>query len=84
MKIYEVSSYKAQKEQKKGTVLAFPAVRGVCISPSTYNKSILAVILKAQATLYGRWFTRYGKSCNFVIIYAPKTKNCIFIALLVV
>ena len=35
------------------------------------KKSILAVILRGQPTLYNRHFTRYGKSYNFNIKSPP-------------
>ena len=41
---------------------------------NTHSKSILAVILRCQPTLYDRRFARYGKSCNIVITRSQKQK----------
>ena len=73
LKIYEVSSYNAQKEHKKGTVWAFPAVQGVYISPSTYNKSIFAAILRAQPTFREIW--KIMQFCHYI---CPKNKKLYF------
>ena len=42
---------------------------------NTHSKSILAVILRCQQTLYDRRFARYGKLCNIVITRPQKQKN---------
>ena len=45
--------------------------------PYNNSKCILAFIFRRQPTLYDWWFTRYRKSCNFVITRPHNTKSCI-------
>ena len=71
----EISSYRSRK--KKAFWGHFQLSEGYTYR-RTYSKSILAVILKSQPTLYNRRFTRYGKSCSLVIIRPQNTKSCIF------
>ena len=75
----EISSHKSggKKATKKAFWGHFQLSEGYTYR-RTYSKSILAVILKSQPTLYNRRFTRYGKSCSLVIIRPQNTKSCIF------
>ena len=76
-----------RKQNKIDIFWLLPVISGVCKSENTQSKSILAVILRGQPTLYNWRFTRYGKSSYFVIRRPPRLpppKKCIFRALLVV
>ena len=78
-----------RKQSKNDIFWLLPVISGVCKSENTQSKSILAVILRGQPTLYNWRFTRYGKSSYFVLIRPPppspqKNKNKKKRALLVV
>ena len=70
---FEISSYKSRRKPKR-----HPVIWRVYISLNTVSKCDLGIILRSQPTLYDRWFSRYGKSCNFVIISPQKQKFVFF------
>ena len=61
-----------RKQSKNDIFWLLPVISGICKSENTQSKSILAVILRGQPTLYNWRFTRYGKSSYFVIRRPPR------------
>ena len=82
-KTFEISFYHTKKRHFWSLLDIYPDIylsTSGYISQKIHSKSIFV----GQPTLYDQRFTRYGKSCNFVIIRPRNTKYCIFVALLVV